>query len=77
MKLFRKTLFWLHLIAGVVAGLFILLMSLTGVLLTYERQMLEQATTPAVAPLEGSRLALDQLVDKAQSADPAGPPSRH
>lgn len=72
MNQFRKTIFWLHLIAGVVAGLFILLMSLTGVLLTYERQMLEQATTPAVAPLEGSRLALDQLVDKAQSAAPAG-----
>ena len=36
----RKTLFWLHLVAGCVAGVIILLMSLTGVLLTYERQML-------------------------------------
>ncbi|MBI4905227.1 MAG: PepSY domain-containing protein [Acidobacteria bacterium] len=37
---FRKTLFWLHLIAGCMAGIIILVMSFTGVLLTYERQIL-------------------------------------
>lgn len=36
----RKLLFWLHLSVGVVAGLVILVMSVTGVLLTYEKQML-------------------------------------
>jgi|GEM_PF-2469048 len=36
----RKGLFWLHLIAGVAAGVVILVMSVTGVLLTYERQIL-------------------------------------
>lgn len=40
----RKVLFWLHLGAGVVAGLVILTMSVTGVALTYERQ-LNQWTT--------------------------------
>src|SRR5689334_23285449 len=34
----RKVLFWLHLLAGCIAGLVILMMSVTGVLLTYERQ---------------------------------------
>jgi uncharacterized iron-regulated membrane protein len=43
MKTFRKILFWCHLTAGVVAGLVILMMSATGVLLTYEKQMIEWA----------------------------------
>ncbi|MES3008629.1 MAG: PepSY-associated TM helix domain-containing protein [Pseudomonadota bacterium] len=40
MLMFRKTVFWLHLICGVVAGLIVLMMSVTGVILTYERQIL-------------------------------------
>jgi uncharacterized iron-regulated membrane protein len=36
----RTLIFWPHLIAGVLAGSVILLMSATGVLLTYERQLI-------------------------------------
>jgi uncharacterized iron-regulated membrane protein len=36
----RSFIFWPHLIAGVTAGTIILLMSVTGVLLTYERQLI-------------------------------------
>lgn len=39
----RKTIFWTHLVCGVTAGLVILMMSVTGVLLTYERQLLDWA----------------------------------
>ena len=42
-SLFRRVLFWMHLACGVVAGVFILLMSVTGVLLTYEHQMVASA----------------------------------
>ena len=35
----RTVLFWLHLSAGVVAGALIMVMSVTGVLLTYEKQI--------------------------------------
>lgn len=35
----RKTLFWLHLSAGVAAGLFIFIMAGTGVVLAFERQI--------------------------------------
>ena len=42
MKL-RSLIFWPHLIAGVSAGLVILLMCITGVLLTYERQLIAWA----------------------------------
>ena len=37
----RTVFFWLHLTAGVVAGVIILLMSVTGVALTYERQLIK------------------------------------
>ena len=36
----RKFIFWPHLIAGVLTGIVILVMSVTGVLLTYERQLI-------------------------------------
>jgi uncharacterized iron-regulated membrane protein len=39
----RRVIFWAHLICGVSAGLVILMMSFTGVLLTYERQMIAWA----------------------------------
>ena len=40
MALFRKILFWTHLITGSITGIVILIMSVTGVLLTYEKQMI-------------------------------------
>ncbi|NOT60212.1 MAG: PepSY domain-containing protein [Acidobacteria bacterium] len=49
MKIFRKILFWCHLIAGVVAGLIVFVMSVTGLLLTYEKQMTAQADKRAYA----------------------------
>ena len=36
--MFRKIIFWLHLTCGVSAGVVVLMMSVTGVVLTYERQ---------------------------------------
>ncbi len=35
----RSTIFWIHLVCGVAAGLVVLMMSVTGVILTYERQV--------------------------------------
>ena len=55
MKL-RTLLFWPHLIAGVVAGAVILVMSVTGVILTYERQLNEWSNSDyrSVPPSEGA-----------------------
>lgn len=39
MQVFRKVLFWLHLTCGVAVGLVVFVMSATGVVLTYEKQM--------------------------------------
>jgi len=61
----RKVFFWMHLIAGTVAGTIVLLMSFTGVLLTYERQFLASLernparTTPAPGT---TRLDVDSLI---------------
>jgi uncharacterized iron-regulated membrane protein len=74
MKLFRKVLFWLHLTVGVVAGLVILIMSVTGVLLTYERQITYWADTRnyQIAPPspDATRLSIDALLAKTRESQP-------
>ncbi|MBL8212722.1 MAG: PepSY domain-containing protein [Bryobacterales bacterium] len=68
--MFRKTLFWLHLVAGCVAGIIILVMSLTGVLLTYERQMLayfERGPLRSEPPAGTSRMSVEALTKAALS----------
>lgn len=62
--MFRKTIFWAHLVAGVAAGLVILMMSVTGVLLMYERQILAWSAQSHYVPVEqqGEALPLDQLL---------------
>ena len=69
--MFRKTLFWLHLTAGSVAGLIILMMSLTGVILTYERQMQAWEDGPYYADPEPDqqRLTVDQLLETANNVE--------
>ena len=39
----RKTVFWIHLVAGITTGLVVVMMSATGVILTYQRQMVAWA----------------------------------
>ncbi len=65
----RKTVFWLHLICGVAAGLVILMMSATGVILTYERQIqLWEDGSYFSDPAPNQRpLTLDALVALADS----------
>ena len=62
--MFRKVLFWLHLSAGVLAGLIILMMSVTGVIMTYERQLQGWEDAPYYyQPAPGERrLTVDELI---------------
>lgn len=68
-SVFRRLLFWCHLACGVSAGLLILLMSATGVLLTYEHQLVDRAARGnEVVPTAGApKLSADQLASKAQA----------
>ena len=43
MRTFRQILFWLHLAAGLIAGVVIFIMCVTGALLAFERQTIEWA----------------------------------
>jgi uncharacterized iron-regulated membrane protein len=75
---FRKTLFWLHLTAGVTAGIVILLMSATGVLLAFERQMIafaERDLRASAADAARVPLPLSRIVAAATRAVPDGKPS--
>jgi uncharacterized iron-regulated membrane protein len=77
MKVLRTLLFWLHLATGVTVGVVVLVMSVTGVLLTYEKQMLRWADTRGMngAPPSANapRLDVATLVDRARAASPGTP----
>src|SRR5262245_55137015 len=74
MQLFRKALFWCHLTVGVIAGLVILIMSVTGVLLTYERQIIAWADTrnyQIAPPFPGAaRLSVEAMLAKVRESQP-------
>lgn len=79
MKTFRKIIFWLHLIAGVSAGIFIFIMCVTGALLAFEKNVLEFAEremryveTPAE---NAARLSVNEIIGKAAEAKPNAKPS--
>ncbi len=64
MKL-RTVLFWTHLTAGTIAGIVILVMSVTGTLLTFQQSVLgiiERSQRVVVPPADGRRLDLDTLL---------------
>ncbi len=66
----RTTIFWVHLACGIAAGLVILMMSVTGVILTYERQILDFAGPRVAIPDDGRRLPLDDLLASVALAEP-------
>ena len=73
----RSTIFWIHLVCGVVTGVVVLMMSVTGVILTYERQIIawaERTTFPA--PAQGAeRLTLEEVVAAAKLQRPEFTPT--
>jgi uncharacterized iron-regulated membrane protein len=75
----RTLLFWAHLVCGVAAGVVVLLMSVTGVVLTYEKQMLEWADARAhssVPPSNGARpLPPETLLAGVVAARPGAAPT--
>lgn len=75
---FRKIFFWLHLIAGVVAGAVILIMSATGVALAFEKEIVawaERDVRRVTPPTDAKRLPLDELLAKVRATQPEMRPS--
>ena len=73
----RKILFWCHLTVGSIAGVVILTMCVTGVLLAFERQIISYAERDfrVTAPGQAHRLPLESLLEKARAAVPSAPMS--
>ncbi len=81
----RKVVFWLHLVTGAVAGVIVLAMSVTGVLLTYERQIVDMADSGFRSRPQSSRASMETVLENGErlgkglpssitlSADPVAP----
>jgi len=79
MQKLRRIIFWCHLPVGVLAGLVILNMCVTGVLLTYEKQITSWADTrgyrSAPPATQTQHLSIETLITKARDARGANPTS--
>lgn len=77
MKL-RTCLFWLHLAAGITAGVVIMSMSVSGILIAYERQILdwvEHDSRIVEIPDAPARLGIGKLLEKLQQSNPGVDPA--
>lgn len=75
----RKTIFWIHLTSGVITGIVILFMSVTGVLLTFQSQIVDYANrdyTTIHPPHSGAeRLDLDAVLAAVRSVETDAEPT--
>ena len=79
MKQFRKVIFWCHLTIGTIAGIVIFIMSVTGVLLAFEKQITRWADTRgykvAQTSTDAQRLSVEALLAKLRETQAAAPAS--
>jgi len=63
--MFRKFIFWSHLVVGISVGVVVFIMSATGVLLTYEKQVKEwdESRHTSLPVSNQKRLSTDQVLD--------------
>jgi uncharacterized iron-regulated membrane protein len=77
--LFRKAVFWLHLVAGLIAGIVIAVMCFTGTALAFEKQLVawsERDARQIPTPLAGQqRLSIDELAQRVREAHPDARPA--
>ncbi|MES2597755.1 MAG: PepSY-associated TM helix domain-containing protein [Verrucomicrobiota bacterium] len=66
---FHRLIFWSHLIAGLLVGVIILSMAVSGLLIAYETQLMDWASRDlrVAVPADGSRLGIEALVAKARA----------
>ncbi len=71
--MFRKIIFWLHLTAGVAAGMVIFIMSVTGASLAFEKNLMEFAEREMrfVVPNQSvGKLSVQEILGKVREAKP-------
>ena len=78
LNVLRRILFWSHLICGVAAGIVILIMCVTGVALTYQKEMQWWADTRhyrAVPPAGAIRASVDEVLAAVRAVDESATPT--
>lgn len=77
MRTFRQVIFWLHLAAGLIAGVVIFIMCVTGALLAFERQTIEWAERDAryVPVAAQPQLSVAEVLSKVVEARPKAKPA--
>jgi uncharacterized iron-regulated membrane protein len=72
----RNCFFWAHLAGGVAAGLIILVMAASGILISFERQLTEAANGFALVPAaDGKKLGPEEMLAALQAKEPGAAPS--
>lgn len=77
MKL-RRIVFWMHLAAGLIAGLVVAIMSVTGMLLAFEEQItqwMERDLRATSAEAATPRLPIDTLIAAFRASEPKAEPT--
>jgi uncharacterized iron-regulated membrane protein len=78
MKTFRKVIFWTHLTAGLLGGIVIFIMSVTGAALSFEKNIIEYFESDqryVTVPENGQKLAPQEVIAKVKEARPEAKPS--
>ncbi len=76
MRVFRKAVFWLHLIAGVLGGIVIFIMCVTGAALSFEKNIIEYVERgERVVEVGERRLSAYELLNGVVTARPGSMPS--
>lgn len=76
MSIFRKTIFWIHLFCGIVAGIVIATMCFTGVVLTFEKEIVAwfdrdvRLVSPSAGAGQTQNASVDQLLGKLKEIKP-------
>ena len=71
---FRKVIFWIHLMAGLTAGIVVLVMSATGVVLAFEKEIIawmERDARRVTPPANSKAMPLDELLANVRKAQPS------
>lgn len=79
MRTFRNILFWVHLIFGIATGLVIAIMSFTGVVIAFEKQLIAWAErdvrTVQLPSPDAPRLPVEELVERVRASRTDGQPT--
>lgn len=76
MKTVRKVLFWLHLIAGMLGGIVIFIMCVTGAALSFEKNIIEYSERDQrVVAIGEERLGVHQILDRVKAERPNAVPT--